>query len=87
MIGEVYKWKAQLNLGGHKMKPGEHYEIGHTYAPVLSWMTIRLFLVLAILQGWKTRQLDFVLAYPQAPVPQPETNHVLVIVSIKIKLI
>lgn len=66
---EVYKWKSRLNLGGHKMIYGKHYD--ETYAPALAWSTIRLFLILTIINNWKSRQIDFVLAYPQAPVPRP----------------
>ena len=66
---EVYKWKSRLTLGGHKMIKGKHYE--ETYAPSLSWGTIRLFLILTIMHGWKSRQLDFVLAYPHADIPRP----------------
>ena len=62
---EVYKWKSRLNLGGHKMEEFIDYYL--TYAPALAWSTIRLFLSLSVIHGWKTRQLDFVLAYPQAP--------------------
>lgn len=35
---EVYKWKARLNIGGHKMVQGMHYD--QTYAPVIDWPTI-----------------------------------------------
>ncbi|KAG7363236.1 reverse transcriptase RNA-dependent DNA polymerase [Nitzschia inconspicua] len=66
---EVYKWKARLNIGGHKMVKGKHYD--ETYAPTLSWATIRTWLTLAACNGWHTRQLDFVLAYPQADIPRP----------------
>ena len=62
---EVYKWKARLNLGGHKQRLDTD-----TYAPALDWTIIRLFLILSILFSWKTRQIDFVLAYPQAPIPR-----------------
>jgi Reverse transcriptase (RNA-dependent DNA polymerase) len=31
---------------------------------------VRLILILAVLQGWMTKQLDFVQVYPQAPVEQ-----------------
>jgi hypothetical protein len=68
---EIYKWKARLNLGGHKMVPGVHYDPGERYAPALSWQTIRLFLTLSIIFKWKTRQIDFVLAYPQAKIQRP----------------
>ena len=61
--------ESRLTLGGHKMIKGKHYD--ETYAPSLSWGTIRLFLILSIMHGWKSRQLDFVLAYPHADIPQP----------------
>jgi len=66
---EVYKWKARLNVHGGKQEYGEHYT--ETYAPVINWSTIRLFLILSIMYGWYTRQLDFVLAYPQAEIEVP----------------
>ena len=66
---EVYKWKSRLNLGGHKMIEGKHYD--HTFAPALTWATIRLFLILSIIFSWHSRQIDFVRAYPQAKIPRP----------------
>jgi Reverse transcriptase (RNA-dependent DNA polymerase) len=63
---EIYKWKARLNIGGHMQKHGVHY--WETYSPVVRWTTIRLCLVLSLINGWSTRQLDFVQAYPQAKV-------------------
>ena len=38
-----------------------------TYAPVVSWQTLRLFFVHSILKGWHSKQMDLVLAYPHAP--------------------
>lgn len=67
---EVYKWKARLNLDGSKMEHGVDY--WDTYAPVASWPTVRLLLALTALKGWHTKQIDFVLAYPQA---KAETDH------------
>jgi len=32
------------------------------------WTTVRLIITLAMIKGWYSRQLDFVLAYPQAEV-------------------
>jgi hypothetical protein len=63
---EVYKWKARLNIHGGKQEYGVHY--WEMYAPVVQWTSIRMCLILSILQNWHTRQLDFVLAYPQADV-------------------
>jgi hypothetical protein len=62
----VKKWKARLNIDGSKMEKGVHYS--ETYAPVASWNTIRLLLSLKAVHNWHTRQLDYVLAFPQAPV-------------------
>ena len=47
------------------MTHGKHYSF--TYAPVASWTTIRLILTIAAMFKWPTRQLDYVLAFPQAP--------------------
>lgn len=66
MSQEVYKWKARLNVHGGKQIYGVHY--WETFSPVVTWLSIRLFLVLSIVCGWHTRQVDFVMAYPQAPI-------------------
>ena len=63
---EVYKWKAQLNIDGSKQQKGINF--WESYAAVCTWAAIRLILILVILNKWKTRQIDFVQAYPQAPV-------------------
>jgi hypothetical protein len=65
---EIKKYKARLNIDGSKMRPGKHYDINQTYAPVASWNSIRLLLTMTVVHNWKTRQLDYVLAFPQAPV-------------------
>jgi Reverse transcriptase (RNA-dependent DNA polymerase) len=64
--GEIYKWKARLNVDGSKQEHGVNY--WDTYAPVAAWATIRSIMMLAAQKGWKTKQLDFVQAYPEAPV-------------------
>lgn len=67
--GEVYKWKARLCIDGSSQKKGVNY--WDTYSPVVSWETVRSLLTLAILNNWETRQIDFVLAFPQAKVECP----------------
>jgi hypothetical protein len=64
--GDVKKWKARLNIDGSKMKPGLHYD--QTYAPVAAWSSVRLILAMAATFKWHTVQLDYVMAYTQAPV-------------------
>jgi hypothetical protein len=66
---EVKKYKARLNIDGSHMKKGIHYD--ETYALVVKWNSLRLILTLSALHGWHTKKLDYVLAYPQAPVEKP----------------
>lgn len=62
----VTKWKARLNIhGGRQTKGIDYWE---TYTPVASWPSIRLIMYMAVLNNWHTKQLDFVLAFLQAPV-------------------
>jgi Reverse transcriptase (RNA-dependent DNA polymerase). len=65
---QVKKWKARLNVDGLRMKKGVHYD--QTYAPVASWSSIRTLLALTAIHNWHTVQLDYVLAFPQAPVEE-----------------
>jgi hypothetical protein len=39
-----------------------------TYAPIVTWFSICLLIVIGILYGWALRQCDFIMAYPQAPI-------------------
>ena len=71
---KVKKWKARLNIDGSKMEKGIHYS--ETYAPVASWNTIRMLLSLKAVHNWHTKQLDYVLAFPQAPVEKELFLHI-----------
>jgi hypothetical protein len=64
--GKVTKHKARLNLHGGKQEFGTNYY--KTYAPVVTWFAIRLLIVFGILFDWALHQVDFVMAYPQAPI-------------------
>jgi hypothetical protein len=63
---EITKHKARLNLHGGKQVFGMNYF--ETYAPVVTWFAIRLVIAMGIIFNWALRQVDFVMAYPQAPV-------------------
>jgi hypothetical protein len=63
---QVKKWKGRLNVDGSRMQKCIHYD--QTYAPVASWTSIRTLLALTAIHKWHTVQLDYVLAFPQAPV-------------------
>ena len=60
----VYKWKACLNIHGGQQE--HRVNFWETYAPVVSWQTLRLFFIHSILKGWHSKQMEFVLAYPHA---------------------
>jgi len=63
---KIKKYKARLNLDGSRMKHGKDFD--QTYAPVANWNSIRTLLTTSALLGWHTRQIDYVLAFPQAPI-------------------
>jgi hypothetical protein len=63
---KVLKHKARLNVHGGQQQHGVNFF--ETYSPVVAWFSIRILLTLALLNRWYTRQIDFVMAYPQAPV-------------------
>ena len=52
-------------MHGGQQEYGIHY--WETYAPVVTWQTLRIFRILSLKQGLASCQLDFVMAYPQAP--------------------
>lgn len=62
----ILKWKARLTIHGGQQQKGLNF--WETYSPVVNWFSIRLILTLAIVNRWATRQVDFVLAFPQAPI-------------------
>jgi hypothetical protein len=62
----IYKWKARLNFHVGQQEHGISF--WETYSPVVNWYSIRLFLIIYIMKGWESRQIDFVLAFPQADV-------------------
>jgi hypothetical protein len=64
--GRVTKHKARLNLHGGKQELGTNYY--ETYAPVVIWFAIRLLIIFGILFNWALCQVDFIMAYPQAPI-------------------
>ena len=64
--GLIKKYKARLNLDGSKMVKG--IDFNKTYAPVATWNAIRILLVMVLTNGWHTIQIDYVSAFPQAPI-------------------
>ena len=63
---KITKWKARLNVHGGQQEHGINYF--ETYSPVVNWFSVRLLYIMALLNQWHTRQIDFILAYPQADI-------------------
>ena len=62
--GELKKFKARFCVQGDKQIEGVDYF--ETYAPVVSWATVRILLCLTLQYGWHTRQVDFSNAFVHA---------------------
>ncbi len=63
---KVKSHKARLNLHGGKQVYGMNYF--ETFTPVVTWFAIRLMIIFGIIFCWAFQQVDFVMAYPQAPI-------------------
>ncbi len=68
VTNEVKSHKARLNLHGGKQIYGMNYY--ETYAPIVMWFAIRLIITFGIIFHWALRQVDFIMAYPQAPIEE-----------------
>ena len=64
--GSIKKLKARFCVRGYEQIEGVDYF--DTYAPVVSWTTVRLLLVLSIVLNLFTCQVDYTAAFAQAPV-------------------
>eukprot|EP00957_Ditylum_brightwellii_P191729 14595772-Ditylum_brightwellii.AAC.1 len=63
---KITKYKVRLNVHSGQQECGINYF--DTYAPVVTWSSIHLILVMAILNACATRQVDFVMVYPQGDI-------------------
>jgi hypothetical protein len=62
----ISKWKARVCPHGGQQVHGINF--WDTYAPVVQWSTVRLVLILSSLCELKSKQIDYVQAYTQAPI-------------------
>ena len=61
--GAPTKKKARFCVRGDLQSKCEEFE---SYSPVVQWSTVRLMLILSIVHGLETRQVDYVNAFAQA---------------------
>ena len=64
--GEIIKCKGRICIRGDLMEGDEE-----SYAPVSSWSSIRLFLILAMMWRWVTISVDWNNAFIQAVLKEP----------------
>ena len=67
--GNLNKHKARLCAHDGQQTWGQDY--WDTYAPVVTWASVRLLLVIAKIHNLDSKSIDFVLAFPQAALPIP----------------
>ena len=67
--GTLLNHKACLCVNGKEQPLGHDY--WETYAPMASWSTICLLLLLSTMMNLKTRQVDYNQAFPQAKLHDP----------------
>ena len=60
------KYKARFCVRGDQQVDG--IGVFDTYAPVVSWITVRLLLVISLVFNLATQQVDYTNAFCQAPI-------------------
>jgi Reverse transcriptase (RNA-dependent DNA polymerase) len=61
--------KAWFCICGNQQKEGTNYF--DTFAPVVSWQTVQLMLILSIVLNLSTKQVDYTAAFVHAPIDKP----------------
>jgi hypothetical protein len=72
--GLIRKLKARFCVRGDCQKEG--VDFFDTYAPVVSWTTVRLLLIISIVLGLATKQVDYTAAFVQAKLDEDEEVYV-----------
>jgi hypothetical protein len=67
--GLIRKLKARFCARGDRQIEG--IDFFETYAPVVSWTTIRLLMILTVQLGLATRQVDYTAAFVHADIDRP----------------
>ena len=64
--GAIRKLKARFCARGDRQLEG--VDFFDTFAPVVNWTTVRLMLILSIILGLSTKQVDYTAAFVHAPI-------------------
>jgi hypothetical protein len=66
--GLIRKLKVHFCVHGDKQIEGVDYF--DTFAPVVNWMTVHLMLILSIILGLTTKQVNYTAAFVHAPIDE-----------------
>ena len=69
-VDHVSKYKARLVLDGSKQRP--YVDYFQSYAPVVDFSSLQIFISYAHAKGWRLQQYDIVSAFTNAR-PQSQT--------------
>ena len=72
--GLIKKLKARFCVRGDRQEYG--IDFFETFAPVVSWTTIRIMFVVSLMLGLYSCQVDYTAAFVQAPMPADEVVYV-----------
>ena len=64
--GSLLKYKCCLCADGSQQIFG--IDFWETYSPVVQWSSVCMMLILSAIYGFANRQVDYVQAFPQAPI-------------------
>lgn len=64
--GFIRKLKARFCVRGDRQIEGQDFF--ETFAPVVNWTTVRLLLILSVVLGLATKQVDYTAAFIHAPI-------------------
>lgn len=67
------KHKDRLCVHGSMQREGVDFH--STFAPVVNWATVGLIIMMVNMSGWESRQIDYVLAFSQAPIDSNDYLH------------
>ena len=66
--GEVRKLKARFCCRGDRQIDGIDFDSDDIFSPVVNWNTVRLILILSLILGLESKQVDYTAAFVHAPI-------------------
>ena len=65
-IVELIKHRVRFCVHGGMQREGNNFH--NTFAPDVNWSNVRIIIIMAEMVEWKSRQIDYVLIFSQAPI-------------------